>query len=260
MKIAIVNLMPNKEETENQWIQALANAPKSVEIDWIRTHHESKNTSLEYLEKKYILFSDIKDRFYDAMVITGAPVEKLPFEEVDYWEEFKGILDFARTNVFSTMFVCWAAPAALFHYYGIPKFITEEKISGIYENEIDTDSPLMHEVGNLFWGPQSRYFYTKEEDINAVSALKIIAKCAASGIHIIASNDYREIYVNGHNEYDDDSIDKEYRRDIAKGIPIKMPENYYIDNDMNKGIMAQWRDHSHLLYRNWLQLVALSCS
>jgi len=258
MKIAIVNLMPNKEETEDHWIRALANAPESIEIDWIRTSHESKNTSLEYLKKKYILFSDIKNRFYNAMVITGAPVEKLPFEEVDYWDEFKEILDFARTNVFSTMFVCWAAPAALFHYYGIPKFVTEEKISGIYENEIDTDSPLMYEVGNFFWGPQSRYFYTKEEDVNAVSTLKIIAKCKESGIHIIASNDYREIYVNGHNEYDDDSIDKEYRRDIAKSIPIKMPENYYIDNDMNRGIMAQWCDHSRLFYRNWLKLVSLS--
>ena len=259
MKIALLNLMPNKEETETQWLRALANAPEPIEIDWIKTHHKSKNPSPEYLESKYLFFSDIKTRFYDAMIITGAPVEKLPFEEVDYWEEFKEILDFARTNVFSTMFVCWAAPAALFHYYNIPKFVTEEKISGIYENEIDTNSPLMHEAGNLFWGPQSRYFYTKEEDVNAVSTLKIIAKCAASGIHIIASNDYREIYVNGHNEYDDDSIDKEYRRDIAKEISVKMPENYYVDDDMNKGIIGQWRRQSDLFYGNWLRLVAKTC-
>jgi homoserine O-succinyltransferase len=191
------------------------------------------------------------------MIITGAPVEKLSFEEVDYWEEFKEILDFARKNVFSTMFVCWAAPAALYHYYKIPKFVTEEKISGIYKNEIDTNSLLMNGVEEFFWGPQSRYFYTKEEDVNAVSILKIIAKCKKSGIHIIASNDYREIYVNGHNEYDDDSIDKEYRRDITKGIPIKMPENYYIDDDINKKIAAQWRVHSNLFYRNWLRLVAI---
>jgi homoserine O-succinyltransferase len=155
------------------------------------------------------------------------------------------------------MFVCWAAPAALFHYYDIPKFITEEKISGIYENEIDKNCLLMTDVGNLFWGPQSRYFYTKEEDANAVSRLKIIAKCEESGIHIIASNDYREIYVNGHNEYDDDSIDKEYRRDIAKGISIKMPENYYVDDDMDKGIIGQWRGHSNLFYRNWLNYIYL---
>jgi homoserine O-succinyltransferase len=191
------------------------------------------------------------------MVITGAPVEKLDFEAVDYWEEFKEILEFARSNVFSTMFVCWAAPAALFHYYKIPKYVTEEKISGIFENEIDRDSLLMKDVGYLFWGPQSRYFYTKEEDVDAVNELKIIAKCKESGVHIIASNDYREIYVNGHNEYDDDSIDKEYRRDISKGISIKMPENYYIDNNMDKGIIGQWREHSNLFYRNWLKSISL---
>lgn len=257
MKIAIINLMPNKEETETQWLRALANAPVPVEIDWVRTNHESKNTSCEYLENKYIRFSQIKNRFYDAMVITGAPLEKLEFEEVDYWEEFKEILDFARNNVFSTMFVCWAAPAALFYYYNIPKYITEKKISGIYENEIDRNSLLMEDLGDFFWGPQSRYFYTKEEDVNVVNTLKIIAKCEESGVHIIASNDYREIYVNGHNEYDDDSIDKEYRRDISKGISINMPENYYVDNEMNKGIIGQWRVHSNLLYRNWLKRVYL---
>jgi len=255
MKIAVVNLMPNKEETELQWIRVFANAMVPIEIDWVRTRHESKNTKREYLESKYIPFSGIKTRFYDAMVITGAPVEKLPFEEVDYWEELKDILDYARTHVFSTMFVCWAAPAALFHYYNIPKFVTEEKLSGIYEHEIDIISPLMQGVDNRFWGPQSRYFYTKEEDVDAISTLKVIAKCKESGIHIIASNNYREIYVNGHNEYDDDSIDQEYKRDLLKGISVKMPENYYVDNDMNKGIVAQWRVHSNLLYRNWLKLV-----
>lgn len=253
LRLAIINLMPTKIETETQLLRMLSNTALQVNVDLIRTKsHQSKNTSKEHLEKFYKTFDEIRDTKYDGMIVTGAPVEKLDYEEVSYWEELKEIMDYARENVYSTMFICWASQAALYHYYGIEKYKFEEKLSGVFENEVVTENVLTRGFDNYFYAPQSRYTYCREEDLSAVEDIQIIAKSDLAGVHISATSDNRLIFISGHSEYDEDTLDKEYRRDVAQGINPKVPQNYYRDNDPDKGIVVRWKSHGNLLFSNWL--------
>ena len=253
LKIAVVNLMPTKIETETQLIRMLSNTPLQVNIDFIRTSsHKSKNTSEEHLEKFYKTFKEIKNIKYDAMIITGAPVEKLDYLEVNYWEELKEIMDYARENVYSTMFICWASQAALYHYYGVDKYALDKKIFGVFENKINKESVLTRGFDKYFYAPQSRYTYCKEEDIETIEDIDIIAKSEEAGFHIAATKDNRFIFISGHCEYDEYTLDREYKRDKEMGLDIEVPKNYYEDDDSSKDIIVRWKSHGNLLFSNWL--------
>ena len=253
LKVAIINLMPTKIETETQLLRMLSNTALQIEVDFIRTStYTSKNTSFEHLEKFYKTFDQIKDNKYDAMIITGAPVEKIEYEEVEYWNELTQIMDFARERVYSTMFICWASQAALFHYYGIPKYLLDKKIFGVFENEIVNESVLTRGFDQMFYAPQSRYTYCKEEDIRDVDDLVILAKSEDAGVHLVTSKDNRMIFVSGHVEYDADTLDKEYRRDVANGINTSIPKNYYKNNDPNNEIVVRWKSNGNMMFSNWL--------
>lgn len=253
LKVAIINLMPTKIETETQLLRMLSNTALQIEVDFIRTStYTSKNTSSEHLEKFYKTFDQIKDNKYDAMIITGAPVEKIEYEKVEYWNELTKIMDFARERVYSTMFICWASQAALFHYYGIPKYMVEKKIFGVFENEIINESVLTRGFDQMFYAPQSRYTYCKEEDIRNVDDLVILAKSEDAGVHLVSSKDNRMIFVSGHVEYDADTLDKEYRRDVVNGINTSVPINYYKNNDPNNEIVVRWKSNGNMMFSNWL--------
>lgn len=253
LKLAIINLMPTKIETETQLLRMLSNTALQVNVDLIRTtSHQSKNTSKEHLEKFYKTFDEIKDTKYDAMIVTGAPVEKMDYTEVSYWEELKEIMDYAREHVYSTMFICWASQAALYHYYGIEKHKFEKKLSGIFENEVIKESVLTRGFDKYFYAPQSRYTYCEESDLKEVEDLDIIAKSDEAGVHIAATKDNRLIFVSGHSEYDEDTLDKEYRRDLAQDAKTEVPKNYYRNNDPSKDIIVRWKSHGNLLFSNWL--------
>lgn len=253
LKLAIINLMPTKIETETQLLRMLSNTALQVNVDLIRTtSHQSKNTSKEHLEKFYKTFDEIKDTKYDAMIVTGAPVEKMDYTEVSYWEELKEIMDYAREHVYSTMFICWASQAALYHYYGIEKRKFEKKLSGIFENEVIKESVLTRGFDKYFYAPQSRYTYCEESDLKEVEDLDIIAKSEEAGVHIAATKDNRLIFVSGHSEYDEDTLDKEYRRDLAQDAEAEVPKNYYRNNDPSKDIIVRWKSHGNLLFSNWL--------
>jgi len=253
LRVAIINLMPTKIETETQLLRMLSNTALQVNIDLIRTSsHESKNTSREHLEKFYKTFDEIKDSKYDAMIVTGAPVEKLDYTQVSYWEELKEIMDYAREHVYSTMFICWASQAALYHYYGIEKHQMDKKLSGVFENEVITDNVLTRGFDKFFYAPQSRFTYCKEEDIKDVEDLDIIARSDESGVHLAATRDNRLIFVSGHSEYDEDTIDKEYKRDLENGKNPHVPANYYRNDDPEKEILVRWKSHGNLLFSNWL--------
>lgn len=253
LKLAIINLMPTKIETETQLLRMLSNTALQVNVDLIRTtSHQSKNTSKEHLEKFYKTFDEIKNTKYDAMIVTGAPVEKMDYTEVSYWEELKDIMDYAREHVYSTMFICWASQAALYHYYGIEKRKFEKKLSGIFENEVIKESVLTRGFDKYFYAPQSRYTYCEESDLKEVEDLDIIAKSDEAGVHIAATKDNRLIFVSGHGEYDEDTLDKEYRRDLAQDAETEVPKNYYRDNDPSKDIIVRWKSHGNLLFSNWL--------
>lgn len=253
LKLAIINLMPTKIETETQLLRMLSNTALQVNVDLIRTtSHQSKNTSKEHLEKFYKTFDEIKDTKYDAMIVTGAPVEKLDYEQVSYWEELKDIMDYAREHVYSTMFICWASQAALYHYYGIEKHQLYEKLSGVFENKVVGESVLTRGFDKYFYAPQSRFTYCDESDLEKIEDIQIIAKSEKAGVHIAATKDNRLIFVSGHSEYDEDTIDKEYKRDLNQGLNPKVPENYYSDNDPNKDIIVRWKSHGNLFFSNWL--------
>ena len=251
--IAILNLMPNKNETEIQLLRALSHTPLQVHVDFIRTgSYEPTHTDGEHLKLFYKNFAEIRHQKYDGMIITGAPVEHLDFEEVLYWEELKEIFDYARTNVFSTMFICWAAQAALYYYYGIPKYPSPHKIFGVYEYDILQPSPLTRGLDDTFYSPQSRHTYTRVEDVKNHPDLNVIGYRADTGVSLATSLDNRFIFMAGHNEYDKTTLNQEYLRDRAKGLPIAPPVNYFRDDDPNGDIVMKWRSHSSLLFSNWI--------
>ncbi|MBD5560035.1 MAG: homoserine O-succinyltransferase [Clostridia bacterium] len=254
LRIVILNIMPTKEQTETQLIRLLANSPLQVEIDLLRTAtHQPRHTSREYLETFYKTFSDIRDEFYDGMIVTGAPVELLPFEEVNYWDELTEIFDWARKHVYSTMFICWAAQAGLYHNYGIGKRPVGEKLSGVYLHEkAPLYKPLLRGFDDVFWAPHSRYTEVCQEEVAAHPDLEILCSGRDSGIYIVSAHDGREIYVTGHPEYTANTLRDEYVRDIERGLDVPMPANYFTDNDPDRPVQVKWRGHASLLFGNWL--------
>ncbi|MCQ2582663.1 MAG: homoserine O-succinyltransferase [Treponema sp.] len=254
LKIAIVNLMPTKEVTETQLLRLLGNTPLQIEISLVRMeNHDSKNTDKTYLDKFYIPSTEIFKHKFDGMIITGAPVEQMPFENVDYWKELCSIMDYAKENVFSTLFLCWGSFAGLYHYYGVPKYSLDKKMSGIFMNERTVDGePLLRGFDDTFPIPQSRHTTLKKEDILKCKDLSILAESAEAGVTLIKSKDNRQIFMTGHLEYDTLTLAQEYYRDIDKGMKVPLPKNYFPTNNVNRMPTSYWRATAHLFYSNWL--------
>ncbi len=254
LRILLLNLMPKKIETETQISRILGNTPLQIELTLIRTaSYQSQNTAQEHLLAFYKTFEDIKEENYDGMIITGAPVELLEFEEVDYWDELCQIMEWSKTHVHSVMHICWGAQAGLYYHYGIKKHKMDRKLFGVFPHKADyPHSMLLRGFDSEFYVPHSRYTKVKKEEIEKISDLKILASSEEAGVHIVAKNGGRQFFVMGHSEYDPLTLDAEYRRDIAAGLDTAMPENYYIDNDPEKGPLVNWRAHGSLLFINWL--------
>ena len=254
LKIVIVNLMPTKVETETQLMRLLGNSPLQVEVELMQMQsHKSKNTSEEHLTKFYKTFDEVRLEKFDGMIITGAPVEQMPFEEVDYWEELCEVFEWAKKNVYSTMFICWGAQAGLYYRYGIEKYELPKKLFGIYNHMIlNPKHPLMRGFDDFFLVPHSRYTGIRPGDVEAVPELEILATSRKAGAAIICSKNGREFYLLGHCEYDYDTLAREYYRDVEKGLNIRMPYNYFPENNVNRKPIMTWRSHGSLLYANWL--------
>ena len=254
LKVAILNLMPKKIETETQILRLLSNTPIQVDIELIQTaSHRSKNTSIEHLTKFYKTFDEIKNERFDGLIITGAPVEQFPFEEVDYWSELCEIMKWTTTNVFSTIHICWGAYAGLYYHYGIPKHDLDKKMFGIFPHHLEVqDHPLLKGFDEIFYVPHSRHTEIKRIDVERVSMLKILTSSDISGVHIIAEKHGRQFFITGHSEYDRNTLANEYFRDLNKGDKIDIPYNYFPDNDPSKPPVFTWRCHANLLFSNWL--------
>jgi homoserine O-succinyltransferase len=254
LKIAILNLMPTKIVTETQLLRLLGNTPLQVEVTLVRTSsHQSKNTPEEHLVTFYQTFDQIKDQKFDALIVTGAPVEHLPFEQVDYWPELKDIMDWGFSNVFSLFFICWGAQAALYHQFDIPKYPLPAKQFGIFPHKVvEPKAKLLRGFDDIFFAPHSRHTEIRREDIEKVPQLKILAESDEAGVYIVASRDGRQIFVTGHSEYDPLTLKKEYDRDIAANLPISIPVNYYPGDDPTQNPIVRWRGHAHLLFANWI--------
>lgn len=254
LEIAIVNLMPTKEVTETQLLRLLSNTSLQINISLVQVSgHVSKNTSADHLERFYLTSEEIYDKKFDGMIITGAPVEQLPFEEVDYWEELCKIMDYAKKNVFCTLYICWGAMAGLYHLYGIQKHLVQKKISGVYYSKLtEPKDPLLRGFDDFFPVPTSRYTTITPTDIMSNPNLKLLANSVISGMTIAKSTDNRSIFMTGHLEYDTETLANEYYRDLQKGLDIDIPENYFTDNDPKKPVYSTWRSTAHLFYSNWL--------
>ncbi len=254
LRIAVVNLMPTKMVTETQLLRLLGNSPLQVGISFVRMgSHESKNTPIEHLEAFYEPLDRVFHERFDGLVVTGAPVETLPFEEVDYWSEFRELMDWSRSNVWSTLHICWGAQAGLYHRYGIQKFPLREKMFGLFRHRaLDLTEPLLRGFDEEFLAPHSRHTEVRASDIESEPALKLLAVSEEAGVYMAASRDGREVYVTGHPEYDRLTLKAEYDRDVAKGLPIKPPANYFPGDDPRLPPLMTWRSHAHLLYANWL--------
>jgi homoserine O-succinyltransferase len=254
LKIVILNLMPIKITTETDLIRLLSNSPLQLEIDFLHMEsHVSKNTSIEHLMTFYKSFEEIKEHNYDGMIITGAPVELLEFEEVTYWPEITKIFDWAKVHVTSTLFICWAAQAGLHHYYGVPKYPLDSKMFGVFEHvKFDPHNPIFRGFDDVFFVPHSRHTEVRTQDIEKVPELTLLSESAESGVYLVMARNGRELFVTGHSEYSPLTLDAEYKRDLAKGLPINMPQNYYRNNDPNDQPMVRWRSHANLLFTNWL--------
>ena len=252
LKIAIVNLMPEKIKTETQLLRLLSNSPLQVEVDLIQmSSHISKNTSEEHLSAFYKEFSDIKDSKFDGMIITGAPVENMDFEKVDYWTELSEIMEWSKTHVTSTLHICWAAQAGLYYHYGIPKYPLKEKCSGVFRHKVRrTTAKLVRGFDNVFYAPHSRHTEVRAEDINKVPELEILSDSQEAGVYIVTTKKGRQIFVMGHSEYDADTLKNEYFRDLEKGLNPVIPANYFSKNDPTKKPIVRWRSHAHLLFSN----------
>jgi len=253
IKIAIVNLMPTKIETETQLMRLLGNTPLQVNITLINTAtYQSKNTSEQHLIKFYKSIDEAQDTFYDGMIITGAPVETMPFEEVQYWEELTKIMDFAERRVTSTIFICWGAQAGLYHHYGIGKTSLNKKLFGVFPTySVGERDPLLKGMDDVFYIPHSRHTTVKDEDILNCKELVVLAKSDEAGISIVKSRDNKKIFLFGHSEYDTNTLETEYKRDLGKGLDIDAPINYYRDA-INSQIDVKWRSTANLFYYNWL--------
>lgn len=254
LEIAIVNLMPTKIATESQLLRLLSNSPLQVNITLIRAEeHESKNTSREHLDRFYTTFSQIKNKRYDGMIITGAPVEQLEFEQVDYWNELCAIMDFSLTNVFSTIYICWGAQAGLWHHHGVPKYDLPAKMFGVFPHtSLSPSDTLLRGFNDVVYIPHSRHTEIKREDIDKVPALQVLLESEQAGVCTVTAKDWRQVFVTGHWEYDADTLAKEYFRDVDKGLPIEVPANYFPGNDPSLPPQVSWRANAHLFFSNWL--------
>jgi len=254
LNIAIVNLMPTKIDTETQLLRLIGNTPLQVNVDFINTQsHKAKNISREHLTNFYKSFEEIKQLKYDGMIITGAPVENLEFKEVDYWKELEEIMEYSKTNVTSTLHICWGAQAGMYYHFGVPKHNLEEKMFGVFcHNTLNKKSQLRRGFDDEFFAPHSRYTEVRRSDIEKVQELEILAESKDSGVYIVASKNGKQIFVTGHSEYDKLTLKYEYDRDTDKGLNIKIPKNYYEKNDPTKKPIVKWRSHANLLFLNWL--------
>lgn len=256
LKIVVLNLMPIKVTTETDLIRLISNSPLQIEVSFMKLKsHTSKNTPVEHMKAFYRDFDLMRDEKFDGMIITGAPVEHLDFEEVNYWSEIQEIFNWTRTHVTSTFYICWAAQAGLYHHYGIPKYPLEKKMFGIFEHHICPGMkqlPIFRGFDDAFFVPHSRHTEVRREDIDACPALSIISESDDSGVHIVMARGGREFFVTGHSEYSPYTLDTEYRRDLDKGLPIEMPKNYYRDDDPEKGPLVRWRSTANLLFSNWM--------
>lgn len=254
LKIVILNLMPLKITTETDLVRLLSNTPLQLEIDFMKLKsHTSKNTPVEHMTQFYKSFYKMKHQKYDGMIITGAPVELLEFEDVTYWEEMKEIFDWAKTHVTSTLFICWAAQAGLYHSYGIPKYPLENKKFGVFTHDInDVQNPIFRGFDDVFEVPHSRHTEIRREDILANPKLTLLSESQQAGVYMVMARNGRELYLTGHSEYSPNTLDTEYKRDLSKGLPIDLPCNYYPDNDSSKDPIVRWRAHANLLFTNWL--------
>lgn len=254
MKVAILNLMPNKIETEVQILRLLSNTPLQVNVDFVRIHsNESKHTPKEHLDNFYRLFEDIKDTQYDGLIITGAPLALMAYEKVTFWDKICEVFDWAEKNVTSTMFSCWAAHAALYHHYGLNRHLRKKKLSGVFQHSpVDPKEQLTRGFEAFFNVPHSRYGYIEKSDYLSVPDLKIIAESAQAGVYVVASKNKQQVYLTGHPEYDATTLDEEFQRDLNVDENAPQPENYYIDNDITRVPHSSWRSHGSLLFTNWL--------
>ena len=254
LRIAILNLMPTKIETETQLCRLIGNSPLQVEITLLQTAtYQATNTPNGHLVAHYQTIEDVQDEKFDGLMITGAPVENMEFEEVDYWKELQFIIDWSKTHVFSTFFICWGAQAGLYHNYGVPKYPLPEKKFGVFRHRVMSNhEKLLRGFDDEFLAPHSRHTEIRREDVERVSDLKILAESEEAGLYIVASNDGEQIYVTGHSEYDPLTLKKEYERDVSKGLPINIPHNYFRNNDPRCEPVVRWRGHANLLYSNWL--------
>lgn len=254
LKILILNLMPTKIDTETQLSRLLGNTPLQVEIELMHmSTHKSKNTSEEHLLAFYKEFSEVRDRYFDGCIITGAPVEKMEFCDVDYWDELCQIMEWTKTHVQSTLHICWGAQAALYYHFGVNKYLMGEKLSGVYEHTVDyKPSILFRGFDDVFYVPHSRYTTVKREEIEAVKGLRILASSEKAGVYAVSTPGGRQIFLTGHSEYDRDTLKKEYVRDKNQGIDPNIPDNYFPNDDDTKEPVIRWRGHATLLFTNWL--------
>jgi homoserine O-succinyltransferase len=254
LEIVIVNLMPTKIATETQLLRLLGNSPLQVNITLLRTEaHQSKNTPARHLERFYKTFSEIRHGTFDGMIVTGAPVEHLPFEDVDYWRELLEIMRYAQNHVYSTLYICWAAQAALYHFYRIPKHVLPAKISGIFEHEVlQPACRLFRGFDDTFLAPHSRHTEVREEDVRQEPRLRVLARSAEAGLALLETVDHSQVFMTGHLEYDRGTLDEEYRRDLERGLNPAPPRHYYPGDDPTAMPAMHWRAHAHLFYSNWL--------
>ena len=254
LRIAVLNLMPLKITTETDLIRLLSNSPLQIELSLMKIKsHTSKNTPIEHMRAFYTDFEEMRLHKYDGMIITGAPVEQFEYEDVTYWDELTEIFDWARTHVTSTLYICWAAQAGLYHFYGVPKYQLSKKMFGVFEHRaLDPMYPIFRGFDDRFFVPHSRHTEIRKEDILKVPELTLLSESDISGVHMVMARGGREFFVTGHSEYSPMTLDTEYRRDLAKGLPIEKPLNYYHNDDPEQGVIVRWRGHANLLFTNWL--------
>ena len=254
LRIAVLNLMPLKITTETDLVRLLSNSPLQIELSFMKVKsHTSKNTPIEHMQAFYTDFEDMRDQKYDGFIITGAPVEHLDFEQVGYWEEIIEIFEWARHHVTSTLYLCWAAQAGLYHHYGIPKYPLEKKMFGIFKHAVSNpELPIFRGFDDEFYIPHSRHTEIRREDIERRPELSILAESDESGVYMVMAREGREFFLTGHSEYSPLTLDTEYRRDLSKGLPIEMPQHYYRNDDPTQPPLVRWRGHANLLFNNWL--------
>ena len=254
LRILILNLMPLKEDTETQLLRALSNTPLQIELELMRmSTHESTHTSMTHLNTFYTTFHQVRMQYYDGMIITGAPVEKMPFEDVDYWNELAMIMDWSKTHVTSTLHICWGAQAGLYHHFGVEKYEMSEKLSGVYEQRVlNRNIPLVRGFDDIFKAPHSRYTGNRAEDIRNHPDLILLAESEVAGPFLAISQDGSQVFVMGHPEYDRETLRGEYVRDVGRGLNPNVPCNYFEDDDPEKSVLLTWRAHANALYSNWL--------